>query len=212
MGKLAIAVAVLCACAPPPPTGYVFQGGPGYHAQPIDPNSRRTVGIVGALLSPAKHNRTNWDGLPGSSTAAAAAALEEVLEAASSTTGEPALAVAAVLAGPAVHSLDAPDSEGRAELYVHGRLVGKLKLPKRQNEFAPHWMEPPIEWRNVDIRYARIRIVLADQDVGNPDPIGTVDIDSAALLQAASSPGGRFAFRAAEQTYNQILFVDVAVH
>lgn len=75
----------------------------------------------------------------------------------------------------------------------------------------PQWSTPPVEWVNVDIRFAGVRIILEDKDVGNADSIGTVDIDAASLLDATTQPSGRLAFRAAEQTRNQILFVDIAV-
>jgi hypothetical protein len=213
--RLALLASFTFACIASNPAPQPYAGRPsGYYAPraPLDPNSNRSVAIVGALIGPGKNNGAEWDFSLGKGDAVAKVADDVATILA--TIGEPnsalAAKAAAVMAGPVAASLEAPDVYGRAELFIGNKRVSTRELAKRNNSFTPQWGSTA-EWVRVDLRYAHVRITLIDSDDDANDNVGVIDIDGATLIQAASEPGGRLAFRAAEQTHRQVLFLDLTV-
>lgn len=195
--------ALLLFLASAPPTGCMPATSTLYQSGTAE-SLPRTVAVVGALIGPGMANGTAWDG-PGNVDALA----NQVSEALAAT--NPYTAAVALMANPTVKGFEPPDTTGRVELYEGLQLVGIQNLYVRVNELAPMWNSPPIQWSNVDITSARLRLVLIDKDLMANDDMGTVDIGPDAFRQAVLH-GGRLSFRAAEQTHNQVLFVDIAVY
>jgi hypothetical protein len=207
MGRVAIVsyALITAACIPPPAT--TGNGTTTYDpVTPYDPNSSRTVSIVSALVGPGKNSGKPWDG-PGDISAASHEVASTLATIPNPYTA--AASIGAILAGPTAAGFEPPDVGGAAELYYGPQPTSTLELATQQDSYTPQWTS--VRWTGVDVRGARLRLVFVDKDLANDDAVGVVDIDSMTLMQAASSQNGRLLLRVAEQTYNQILFVDLSV-
>ena len=172
-------------------------------AERAEADSHRTVSMVGVLAGPGKADGTQWDGMGAQVTSEVTGAIGTALAA-----SNPAVAVASALAGPAANALEKPDVAGYADLYEDQRLVSRVQLEKKQDTFTPQWGQA--QWSNVDIRKARVRVVLVDMDLTDNDDMGTAEVDSRQLAVAAET-GGVYAAPVYDQTNKQILFIALSV-
>ena len=91
---------------------------------------------------------------------------------------------------------------------MDGQQISAVALAKVQDSFTPQWNSA--QWQGVDVRRARVRVELIDKDVSNDDPIGTVEISTQQLRDAAAA-GSIFPVRVDSQTNGQVLFLLISV-
>jgi hypothetical protein len=160
--------------------------------------------FTGVLLRPTKSNGCQWDGLGCNASEAteAAGAIGSAL-----SRSQPYVAVAAIVAGPAMSSLEKPDAAGTAELFVHGQST-VFQLVKRQDSFTPTW---DARWLSVVLDPSvRLHVKLLDKDLQFDDDIGTFEL-SHDSLQAAYAQQAVLQVPVARQTNNQVLFAGISV-
>lgn len=195
-----LAVAVICALA-----GSVV-------ADERRPPAVVTVRVEGVVIGPAKLGGNKWDG--GPIAAADLKRFNDTLTKFAVGSGSPYVAGAALISTigtMAMGFMDKPDAQGAAELYVDSKLVGKrIPLGKVQDSFTPRWAG--LVWEHVPLdRDVRLRIELADYDLGKAnDIIGNAIVNSADLRRALAD-GRVFPINVADQTSNQLVAVQVSV-
>lgn len=162
-----------------------------------------TVSIVGALIGPGKADGRTWDG-PGHIDANAMGSVVGALAKANAY-----MAAAAVVGALSMDAFSKPDPYGYADLLAPNQIA-RVALPLTYKDtFTPSW--PGAELRNVPLRDGvRIRITLIDKDLSNDDPMGTVELNRNDLM-AALEAGAVYPVRVAEQSANQVLFINVSV-
>ncbi len=174
-----------------------------------DSDSRRssptwvTVRIEGALVAAWKNDRDCWDTFFCSASATEYAALISLVAGPSSYN-----AVLGGLAESGVKTTAKPDAAGWAELVGGVSMADPVQLPKNQDSLIPGWGGG---WSGVELNDdTAIRVEVWDLDIENDDLIGTAIIGSDDLWAALDS-GGVYHVPVADQTHNQLLFVDISV-
>lgn len=160
------------------------------------------IAIVGAVIGPSKIDRRPWDG---------SADVQAGIKSVASALGRanPYAAATSVLATLANKGTQPPDVMGYAELYQRGARSGTELPMLYRDSYTPMW--PDAEFRGVDLdRDVRIRVALIDKDIVENDPIGVAEIPHADI-EAALASAAIYPVRVAEQTANQILFINIAV-
>lgn len=157
-----------------------------------------------SLIGPTKFGGAAWDG-PGQLDASAEGELRMALHAVDSYAG-----VLRVFANPAIEALEKPEPFGRARSVVNGVIIQNLDLKTAQRDtLTPIWQNARLI--RVPLTPAtRIELELYDKDVINDDAIGAATITYADLVTALRA-GTIHHVRVAEQTNNQLLFVDISV-
>jgi hypothetical protein len=161
------------------------------------------VSILGALIGPSKADGRPWDG-PGHVDPES---MSKVISALAKTNAY--AAATTVVLGLSMDALSKPDPYGYAELLAPNP-VARVDLPLMYKDtFTPGWSSA--EFSDVALRKgARIRVTLVDKDLSNDDLIGTVEL-TRNDLRAALEAGTVYPVRVAEQSANQVLFINVSV-
>ncbi len=167
------------------------------------------VSIDGAVISPAKADGRQWDGMVAV-PAGALTAIGDLL-----STAHPAAAaagVAGVAAEAAGAGTEPPEPFGSAELFVGGRSLGRRALdrPGQRDTCTPGWTGPPT-WRRVPLAPdVHVSGELIDRDLINDDFIGRFAIHHAHLVEALRA---RTVYPVAvrDQAAGQVLFVWIEV-
>jgi len=186
------ALAVLaCACSPAqaPETPL-----PGFVA----------VEFRGALIAPTKVNGAPWDG-PGPLNASATTLVANAI-----ADADPYHALLSVFANPAIAALDKPEPFGDAR--VMGAGVALLDVPLQTSErdtLTPIWTSATAP-RVPLTPSTRIEVTLLDKDLQFDDAMGTATVTEGDLVAALRS-GRVYHVPLAEQTHNQVLFLDLSV-
>ncbi|WP_437601734.1 hypothetical protein [Sorangium sp. So ce590] len=171
--------------------------------------ARVRISIDGAVISPAKADGRQWDGM-GVVAPGALTAIGDLL-----STAHPAVAAASV-AGVAAEAAGAgtepPEPFGSAELFVGGRSLGRRALdrPGQRDTCAPGWKGPPT-WRHVPLSPdVHLSGELIDRDLVNDDFIGRFAIHHGHLVEALRA---RTVYPVAvrDQAAGQVLFVWIEV-
>ncbi|WP_437726685.1 hypothetical protein [Sorangium sp. So ce861] len=167
------------------------------------------VSIDGAVISPAKADGRQWDGM-GTVPAGALTAIGDLLR-----TAHPA-AAAASAAGFAAEAAGAgtepPEPFGSAELFVGGRSLGRLALDRsgQRDTCTPGWKGPPT-WRRVPLAPdVHLRGELIDRDLVNDDFIGRFAIHRDHLVEALRARAV-YPVAVGNQAAGQVLFVWIEV-
>lgn len=162
------------------------------------------VEVRGALIGPSKFGGAAWDGLgrlDDSDQQGLARALAAV---------EPYAAVLSFFANPALAALERPEPSGHVRAAVNGVVVQQLDLPLAQHDtLTPLWNNARIT-RVPLVVDTRLEIELYDKDLVNDDAMGAATI-TASDMTAALRVGTVHHVRVAEQTNNQVLFIDISV-
>lgn len=162
------------------------------------------VEFRGALSGPSKFGGAAWDGL-GQLDSSAQAGLGRAL-----TAVDPYAAVLSFFANPALATLERPEPFGHARAAVNGVVVQALELPLAQHDtLTPMWSNARLV-RVPLVVDTRLEIELYDKDLVNDDAMGAATI-TASDLATALRVGTVHHVRVAEQTNNQVLFVDISV-
>lgn len=156
-----------------------------------------------ALIAPSKVGGAAWDG-PGRLDSSAQGFLAVALQAV-----DPYAAAVNAFANPAIAALERPEPRGRARCVVNGIRIQQLDLVAQNNTLTPIWKDA----RLVDMPFGpatRIEVDFYDKDLLSEDPMGAATISYGELV-AALRAGATHRVRVAEQTNNQVLFVDISV-
>ncbi|WP_437667462.1 hypothetical protein [Sorangium sp. So ce1182] len=172
--------------------------------------ARVRISIDGAVISPAKADGRQWDGM-GVVAPGALTAIGGLLRA----TEHPAAAAASV-AGFAAEAAGAgtepPEPFGSAELFVGARSLGRRALDRsgQRDTCTPGWNGPPT-WRGVPLTPdLHLSGELIDRDLINDDFIGRFAINHGHLVAALRA---RTVYPVAvdNQAAGQVLFVWIEV-
>jgi hypothetical protein len=167
--------------------------------------------MLGALIGPSKSNGAEWDG-PGSIPTA-------VVDGLATVAGQPEVGpLLDFMQQSAIKSLSAPDPYGIAELDPDGSgfdptLTITLATPDNnmKDAFQTSWPLPVPGWRSVPFGPGlKVRVTLKDDDLVNPDDIGTATINYEALVKAWTAQDSHWV-RVDDQTNRQLLSVQVQV-
>jgi hypothetical protein len=156
-----------------------------------------------ALLGPNKVGGNAWDGLGRLDGNGQTLVLEALGK------SDPIAELAVVFANPALAALEKPDPAGSVRCMSGPVEVQGLTLPKVQDTFTPIWTGASMP-RVPLAPTTRLEVDLWDKDLAVDDPMGTGTITYADLVRALRE-GTVHHVRVAEQTNNQVLFVDVSV-
>ncbi|WP_437309259.1 hypothetical protein [Sorangium sp. So ce388] len=176
-------------------------------AEPLP--ARVRISIDGAVISPAKADGSQWDGM-GAVAPGALTAIGGLLR-----TEHPAAAAASV-AGFAAEAAGAgtepPEPFGSAELFVGARSLGRRALDRsgQRDTCTPGWNGPPT-WRGVPLTPdVHVSGELIDRDLINDDFIGRFAINHGHLVAALRA---RTVYPVAvdNQAAGQVLFVWIEV-
>ncbi|WP_437298949.1 hypothetical protein [Sorangium sp. So ce426] len=167
------------------------------------------ISIDGAVISPAKADGRQWDGM-GAVPAEALTAIGGLLR-----TKHP-VAAAASVAGFAAEAAGAgtepPEPFGSAELFVGGRSLGRRALdrPGQRDTCTPGWKGPPTWYRVPLTPDVHLSGELVDRDLVNDDFIGRFAIHHGHLVEALRA---RTVYPVAvdNQAAGQVLFVWIEV-
>ncbi|WP_437551577.1 hypothetical protein WME97_10195 [Sorangium sp. So ce367] len=167
------------------------------------------ISIDGAVISPAKADGRQWDGM-GAVPAEALTAIGGLLR-----TKHP-VAAAASVAGFAAEAAGAgtepPEPFGSAELFAGGRSLGRRALdrPGQRDTCTPGWKGPPTWYRVPLAPDVHLSGELIDRDLVNDDFIGRFAINHAHLVEALRA---RTVYPVAvdNQAAGQVLFVWIEV-
>jgi len=170
-----------------------------------------TVQIVDAIIAPAADaNGTPWDG-PGTVDQSIIDDVSQALVGAN-----PAAAVLAVLANPALASFDAPDPYGTVQATAFG-VTGPIypglatSTDPVPNTYNPIWPNGGFEYTSVPIDSdVRITVSLWDSDLVFDDSIGVAVINSDDF-KAALSARQKYEVQVDDQTSNLLLFIGIEV-
>jgi hypothetical protein len=162
------------------------------------------VEFRGALIGPSKFDGAAWDG-PGQLDATAQNGLERALAAL-----DPYAAVLSFFTNPALIALERPEPFGHVRAAVNGVVVQQLELPLTQRDtLAPLWSNARLIGVPLVVD-TRLEIELYDKDLVADDGMGAATI-TASDVAAALRVGIVHHVRVAEQTNNQVLFIDISV-
>ena len=158
-----------------------------------------------ALIAPTKCDGRMWDGFETPNPAAASL----VARALGAT--NPYAAVIGVLASPTMAALEKPEPFGTARLMLGGVAAATVPLETMaQDTLTPIWNAAPL--KSVPLAPStRIEVELWDRDISEDDPMGAGTVTYQDLLGALQT-GTLYHVRLAEQTMNQVLFLDVSVY
>lgn len=162
------------------------------------------VELRGGLIGPAKVGGAAWDGL-GHLDAAAQGGLGRALAAV-----DPYAAVLSFFTNPALTALERPEPFGRVRATVNGVVVQELELPLAQRDtLTPVWSSTGFV-RVPLVPDTRLEFELYDKDLVNDDAMGAATL-TASDIAIALRVGVVHHVRVAEQTNNQVLFIDISV-
>ena len=171
-----------------------------------------SVDFHGALIGPAKSDRTTWDGNSAISDADWATLL--ALNPSTAPYGE----LAGFLADLAMSTLYKPDPFGYMELNrgngYDPELLQHLATEGNniQDSFQPMWPSPLTGYTGVPFNEdMRIRTRLWDKDLLNNDPIGAAVIGFDHILEAYLDEGVYWV-NVADQTQQQLLMLAIEVY
>jgi hypothetical protein len=177
------------------------------------------IDMLGALIGPSKSNGAEWDGTGSIPT--------EIVVGLAAAAGQPEVGpLLNFMQQSAIKSLSAPDAYGIAELDPYGiaeldpygngfdtTLTITLATPDNNtgNTFQPSWPLPVPGWRSVPFGPGlKVRVTLKDEDIANPDDIGTATINYEDLVEAWTAQDSHWV-RVDDQTNRQLLAVQVQV-
>lgn len=156
-----------------------------------------------ALVGPSKFGGAAWDGL------------DELEDSAQKELGQALAAVdpyAAVLSyftNPALMALERPEPFGHVRAAVNGVVVQQIELPLMQRDtLTPLWSKMRLI-RVPLVVDTRLEVELYDKDLVNDDAMGAATI-TASDIATALRVGTVHHVRVAEQTNNQVLFIDIS--
>jgi hypothetical protein len=161
------------------------------------------VEVRQARLGPSKVGGNAWDGfgrLDGNGQTLVLQALGK---------SDPIAELAVVFANPALAALEKPDPAGSVRCMSGAVELQRLTLPKVQDTFTPIWTSTALT-RVPLAQTTRLEVDLWDKDLAVDDPMGTSTITYTDLVSALQE-GTVHHVRVAEQTNNQVLFIDVSV-
>jgi hypothetical protein len=163
------------------------------------------VEFRGALIAPTKVNGAPWDG-PGPLDASAATLIAKALAGA-----DPYDAALSVLANPAIAALDKPEPFGDARVMNAGAVLLHVPLQTSERDtLTPIWNSATAP-RVPLAPSTRIEITLLDKDLEFDDAMGVATVTESDLV-AALRAGTVYHVPLAEQTHNQVLFLDLSVY
>jgi len=192
-----LSVGLLCAFA-------LATGSCGRASEPTSEQpSFVSVEIRQALLGPSKVGGNAWDGFGRIDGSGQTLVLEALGK------GDPVAELALVFANPALAALEKPDPAGAVRCMSGAIELDRLSLPKVQDTFTPIWSGAALP-RVPLVPSTRLEVDLWDKDLALDDPMGTSTITYADLVSALRE-GTVHHVRVAEQTNNQVLFIDLAV-
>jgi hypothetical protein len=180
-------------------------GGGGYSGRWV------SVQIVDAIIGPAQDAEgTPWDG-PGTVDPSIIEDVSEALVGAN-----PAAAVLAILANPALAVFDPPDPYGTVQATAFG-VTGPVypglatSANPVPNTYNPIWPNGGFEYTGVPIDSdVRITVSLWDSDLVFDDTIGTAVINSDDF-KAALAAKQKYEVQVSDQTNNLLLFIGIEV-
>jgi hypothetical protein len=161
------------------------------------------VEVRQALLGPSKVGGNAWDGLGRLDSSGQSLVLQALGK------GDPIAELAVVFANPALAALEKPDPAGSVRCMSGPAEIQRLTLPKVKDTFTPIWTGAAMP-RVPLAPTTRLEVDLWDKDLAVDDPMGASTITHADLVSALRE-GIVHRVRVAEQTSNQVLFVDVSV-
>ena len=171
-----------------------------------------TVLLNGAVLGPCKYDNTPWDGTCSIGPEVAKGLVSALADV------SPYTAVLSYLSGPvvstAITATCKPDPFGTAMIFAGGSWELEQPIVEESDTFVSGTKTTsgaPLGW--VDIPFStslRVRVSLSDSDVLLDDTVGTAEIGYADLLEALAV-GKTVPIGVADQTSNQLLFVDISV-
>lgn len=149
------------------------------------------ITLVGALIRPAMIDGRSWDGPDLTQSQ-----IDEMATLGTLLVGYPQYdEVAAFLAELAINAYAPPDPFGTAELALTGTFDGTNRIwlaatdENAEDTVSPDWPGPR-GWRYVPTSSSmRVRVILADEDLVNDDPIGTVELNESDLRSAWNAQG-----------------------
>jgi len=194
LSKLALPAAIGAALA--------FGCGPATSPEPPLPTVVN-VEFRQALIGPSKVGGAAWDG-PGRLDSSAQGFLALALRAVN-----PYAAAVDVFANPAIAALERPEPRGRARCIVNGIRAQQVDLVAQNNTLTPIWKDARLVRMPLGPS-TRIELDFYDKDLLSDEPMGAATITYAQLV-AALRAGATYRVRVAEQTNNQVLFVDISV-
>jgi len=156
-----------------------------------------------ALLGPSKVGGNAWDGFGRIDDRGQTLVLQALGK------SDPVAELALVFANPALAALEKPDPAGSVRCMSGALELDRLNLPKVQDTFTPIWSGRALP-RVQLVPSTRLEVDLWDKDLAVDDPMGTSTITDTDLVSALRE-GTVHHVRVAEQTNNQVLFIDVAV-
>ncbi len=160
--------------------------------------------VRGALIGPTKVGGAGWDGL-GRLDSSAQLGLHQALRMVN-----PYAAAADFLANPSMAAIERPEPKGAARATVNGVQVATLELPLvYRDTFTPMWSGARIS-RLALTTDTRVEVELLDADVLNDDPMGAATL-TASDFASALRVGTVHHVPVAEQTNQQVLFIDISV-
>jgi hypothetical protein len=158
-----------------------------------------------ALLGPMKVGGAPWDG-PG-------AVQPETVNAVTLALGavNPQAELLALFANPAIAALDKPEPYGEARVVIAGSPIVVVKIDGAERDtLTPIWTTVALD--RVPLQPdVRVEVTLYDRDLVNDDPMGAATITQQDLI-AALQAGRIHHVRVAEQTNQQVLFLDISVY
>jgi hypothetical protein len=161
------------------------------------------VDIRGALIAPTKVGGSAWDGF-GRLDGTAQLGLHQALRMVN-----PYAAAADFLANPTIAAIERPEPMGTVRATVNGTQVAALELPMAYSDtFTPLWSGARVS-RLALTADTRVEVELIDKDLVKNDPMGAATITTSDVA-AALRVGTVHHVNVAEQTNNQILFVDIS--
>ncbi|MGK3995926.1 hypothetical protein [Sorangium sp. So ce1024] len=176
-------------------------------AEPLPAHVR--ISIDGAVISPAKADGRQWDGM-GVVAPGALTAIGDLLRT------EHPVAAAASVAGFAAQAAGAgtepPEPFGSAELFAGGRSLGRRVLDRsgQRDTCTPGWAGPPT-WRRVPLTPdVHLRGELLDRDLVSDDFIGRFAIHHDHLVEALRARAV-YPVPVRDQAAGQVLFVWIEV-
>jgi len=163
------------------------------------------VEFRGALMAPTKVNGAPWDG-PGPLDSGATTLVANAL-----ADADPYHAMISVFANPAIAALDKPEPFGDARVMSGGAVVVDVPLQTSERDtLTPIWNAATAP--RVPLGPStRIEVTLIDKDLEFDDAIGTATVTEDDLV-AALRAGTVYHVPLADQTHNQVLFLDVSVY
>jgi hypothetical protein len=163
-----------------------------------------TVEFRGALIAPTRVNGDPRDG-PGPVDNTATTLVANAL-----LNANPYRALLSVFANPTIAALDKPEPYGDVRVTSGGVVIRQVPLETNERDtLTPLWNGETVA--RIPLSPAtRIEVTLIDRDLSQDDAMGTATISYQELVAALRS-GVVYHVPLAEQTHNQVLFLDVSV-